>query len=1044
MFHLQDVRRATHNHITTPLMESWRKHATIANKLLAAGQTDHALSALLRAWASIGADSKTLRLGLILNAEGLFERCFGFNPHYIISLLNDEERRRSMYAHALEWLRSGSERRYEEAGRHCELLLFGAHAFWIGAMLQSSKDASFRVIANINASPTLSSWAMSGLEDKSSAVAAAWKCRVSSELTDLKDAPAMGRRLLVWEPFPFADTLRGIFLKELAACASAASADISPRWVKLMAVIVESRTLVESNYVGLFDRKRNSGSSSFRMELETQRSATECRNEHDEDDGDASCGFDLSHFNSLSPPTRAVRLDDLDDARMLSKPFAVWGVDLHDLRDLNKESGPVEVTATSAGGDSSGDFLFASEDSSSASVQVLASGRADAVVVWAETLFSPPPSQREEDGAGTTRGNASGWSCAPHVAKKMTACTHLQPLHEWQTAHFLTVPKLSQRSEKIDGATEPNTIDNNGETMLGSKEEEEEEEFFDVDVGVKVVAGERISVSGVMGDEGLRLTVKRANTQEGGSSQSGDAVHHEVAISKKGTGGNGSHAELDKECPTEILCTTQDSATKPLTLDYHCPMMNDGTRNRAYNRAIVRAVERCIEQKRSRRICQQQEEQQQPVQYEEGKTGNAQMTRKVELTETLIDSVSTREDTRCFVKDGPLSVRVLDIGSGSGLLGLMAARAVNATNGDKSVLNSTSDLASPEVAVADVVCCEKEQLLANLSAEIIPVNGYREEIRIAATLSSNLTAEMLGWEERNQEKPEERPGGGGADLVVTEIFGDAVLSESVLPSMRHAIDHLLKKREKKDGKVAAASVPAGFRVMAAMALAPEWLPQQAALKPESELGLGSVHKCNSPDSSSSLETTDAPKPPFVWFGDALAAMAAHTEVPITPIAASTLRWVTPPAVLLEMDMLNPSLSGERTVRMPTTGDSFDCAGSHRAVVLVHWFELQMDDETVLTTAPCGLPAMEERKSNAHKTIVMRAKCWKQSALFLPDLQLRPVEVESHATGNALDKAPPSATTPIHSRAGPCDIPGAFSVRARFHRDRLHFDVRADK
>ena len=1029
-------------------MEGWRKHATIANKLLAAGQTDHALSALLRAWASIGPDSKTLRLGLILNAKGLFERCFGFNPHYIISLLNDEERRRSMYAHALEWLHSGSERRYKEAGRHCELLLFGAHAFWIGAMLQSSKDASFRVIANINASPTLSSWAMSGLEDKSSAVAAAWKCRASSALTDLKDAPAGGRRLLVWEPFPFADTLRGVFLKELAACASAASADISPRWIKLMAVIVESRTLVESNYVGLFDRKRKkSGTSSFRIELETQRSATGYGNEHDEGDRDASCGFDLSHFNSLSPPTRAIRLDDLDDARMLSKPFAVWGVDLHDLRDLNKEDGPVEVTATSAGGDSSGDFSFASEAWSSAAVQVLASGRADAVVVWAETLFSPPLPQREEDDETTTRGNASGWSCAPHVAKKMTACTHLQPLHEWQTAHFLTVPKLSQRSTKTDGATEPNTFANNGKTVLGRKEEEEEEELFDVDVGVKVAAGERISVSGVMGDDGLRLTVKRADTQNS-SSRSGDAVHHQAALSTTGTGGDARHAELDKERPTEILCTTQDSATKPLTLDYHCSMMNDGARNHAYDRAIVRAVERCIEQKRSRKVChpQEQQQQQQPVQYEEGKTGNAQMTQKVESTETLVDSVSARGDTRCFVKGEPLPVRVLDIGSGSGLLGLMAARAVNATNGDESVLKSSSDLASPEVAVADVVCCEKEQLLANLSAEIIPVNGYREEVRIAATLSSNLTAEMLGWEEeQTQEKPEERPGRGGADVVVTEIFGDAALSESVLPSMRHAVDYLLKKQEKnEDGKVAVASVPAGFRVVAAMALAPEWLPQQAALKLESDLGSDSVRGCNSSDSSSALETADAPKPPFVWYGDALAAMAAHTEVPITPIAATTLRWVTPPAVLLEMDMLNPSLSGEKTVRMPTAVDSFDCAGSHRAVVLVHWFELQMDDETVLTTAPCSLPATEERKSNAHTPVVMRAKCWKQSALFLPDLQLRPVEVESHATGNAADKAPPSAAIPVHSCAGSCDVPGAFSVRARFHRDRLHFDVRAAK
>ena len=160
--------------------------------------------------------------------------------------------------------------------------------------------------------------------------------------------------------------------------------------------------------------------------------------------------------------------------------------------------------------------------------------------------------------------------------------------------------------------------------------------------------------------------------------------------------------------------------------------------------------------------------------------------------------------------------------------------------------------APPEVAeveagaAADVVCCEKEELLANLSAELIPVNGFREEVRIAPTLSTNLTADMLGWGSGIGSHGSSGSGGGeagaaaaaaaeeeleaaGADIVVTEIFGDAPLSESVLPSMQHAVQSLLKQQQQKQQQAMPRVVPCGFRVVAALAVAPDWLPRQATL-----------------------------------------------------------------------------------------------------------------------------------------------------------------------------------------------------------------------
>lgn len=107
---------------------------------------------------------------------------------------------------------------------------------------------------------------------------------------------------------------------------------------------------------------------------------------------------------------------------------------------------------------------------------------------------------------------------------------------------------------------------------------------------------------------------------------------------------------------------------------------------------------------------------------------------------------------RRAVKPG---MRVLEIGTGSGLLAMMAARA----------------------GAAEVVTCEVNPILAQTAREIIAANGYADRIRVITGHSTRLTAEDIG---------------GRADLLVSEIISNDVLCEQVLPAHEHARRELLK------------------------------------------------------------------------------------------------------------------------------------------------------------------------------------------------------------------------------------------------------------
>jgi len=99
---------------------------------------------------------------------------------------------------------------------------------------------------------------------------------------------------------------------------------------------------------------------------------------------------------------------------------------------------------------------------------------------------------------------------------------------------------------------------------------------------------------------------------------------------------------------------------------------------------------------------------------------------------------------------------VLEIGTGTGLLAMMAARA----------------------GARHVYSCEMEPLAALAAAENIARNGYAERVTVISKKSTELAV------------GEDIP--APADLLVSEIVSDSLLGEDLLPTMEDALTRLVK------------------------------------------------------------------------------------------------------------------------------------------------------------------------------------------------------------------------------------------------------------
>ena len=100
--------------------------------------------------------------------------------------------------------------------------------------------------------------------------------------------------------------------------------------------------------------------------------------------------------------------------------------------------------------------------------------------------------------------------------------------------------------------------------------------------------------------------------------------------------------------------------------------------------------------------------------------------------------------------------RVLEIGAGSGILAMMAARA----------------------GAKHVVTCETVPAIAEAAREIVALNGFADRVHVVAKKSYDLDpgADM----------------GGLADVLVSEIISNTMVGEGALPVTEHAVRVLLK------------------------------------------------------------------------------------------------------------------------------------------------------------------------------------------------------------------------------------------------------------
>ncbi|CAL5050373.1 unnamed protein product [Urochloa decumbens] len=149
-------------------------------------------------------------------------------------------------------------------------------------------------------------------------------------------------------------------------------------------------------------------------------------------------------------------------------------------------------------------------------------------------------------------------------------------------------------------------------------------------------------------------------------------------------------------------------------------------------------------------------------------TQHKQLLAATSYLDMLNDAARNRSYRRAIdaTVTGPTS-RVLDIGAGTGLLSMMAARALAAAGGEGR---------------GSVSACEAYLPMGKLTRRVLRANGMENKVKVFHKRSDEL---RVGVELDSR-----------ADTLVSEILDSELLGEGLIPTLQHAHDELLVKNPK--------------------------------------------------------------------------------------------------------------------------------------------------------------------------------------------------------------------------------------------------------
>lgn len=213
---------------------------------------------------------------------------------------------------------------------------------------------------------------------------------------------------------------------------------------------------------------------------------------------------------------------------------------------------------------------------------------------------------------------------------------------------------------------------------------------------------------------------------------------------------------------------------------------------------------------------------------------------------------------------------VLDIGSGSGLLAMLAARA----------------------GAGRVTSCEAVPAIAAAARQVVADNGLAEMVTIVPRPSQDL---IVGIDMPRR-----------ADVIMTEIVDCGLVGEGLIPTMRHAREHLLHP--------GGTLIPHTARVMAA--------PVNSV----------SIAQLNQVDYACGFDVS--------YFNE----FASRRYFPVR-LRTWPHQFLAPPEAVLSLDFVHDRLDpGEQVV-------DFTIAHDGPAHGMVFWFELALDGKRVISNEP---------------------------------------------------------------------------------------------